>query len=107
MRRLACALAVIVVALGTSAGHAQTYPHRALRLIGPLPAGGAVAVLARLIAGKVSDQLGQTIVVENKPGAGGTLAADMVAKSAPDGYTILQNTNGAAIAPALYKSLPF
>jgi len=107
MRRLACALAVIVVALGTSAGHAQTYPNRALRLIVPFAAGGAVDVLARLIAGKVSDQLGQTIVVENKPGAGGTLAADMVAKSAPDGYTILQNTNGAAIAPALYKSLPF
>jgi len=107
MRRLACALAVIVVALGTSAGHAQTYPNRALRLIVPFAAGGAVDVLARLIAGKLSDQLGQTIVVENKPGAGGTLAADMVAKSAPDGYTILQNTNGAAIAPALYKSLPF
>ncbi|MFL6933808.1 MAG: Bug family tripartite tricarboxylate transporter substrate binding protein [Xanthobacteraceae bacterium] len=107
MRRLASALALIVMIFGTSAGHAQSYPHRALRLIVPFAAGGAVDILARLIAGKLSDQLGQTIVVENKPGAGGTLAADMVAKSAPDGYTILQNTNGAAIAPALYKSLPF
>jgi tripartite-type tricarboxylate transporter receptor subunit TctC len=107
MRRLASALALIVLAFVTSAGHAQNYPNRALRLIVPFAAGGAVDVLARLLAGKLSDQLGQTVVVENKPGAGGTLAADMVAKSAPDGYTILQNTNGAAIAPALYKSLPF
>jgi tripartite-type tricarboxylate transporter receptor subunit TctC len=107
MRWLTSVLALIVVTVGTSAGHAQNYPNRALRLIVPFAAGGAVDVLARLLAGKLSDQLGQTIVVENKPGAGGTLAADMVAKSAPDGYTILQNTNGAAIAPALYKSLPF
>jgi tripartite-type tricarboxylate transporter receptor subunit TctC len=64
-------------------------------------------VLARLLGAKLSDQIGQPVIVENRPGAGGTLAADAVAKSAPDGYTILQNTNGAAIAPALYKSLPF
>jgi tripartite-type tricarboxylate transporter receptor subunit TctC len=107
MRRLACALAVALSAFGTSAGHAQIYPNRPLRLIVPFAAGGAVDVLARLLAGKLSDQLGQPIVVENKPGAGGTLAADLVAKSAPDGYTILQNTNGAAIAPALHKALPF
>jgi tripartite-type tricarboxylate transporter receptor subunit TctC len=106
MRRLAFALALILT-FGTSAGHAQNYPHRAVRLIVPFAAGGAVDILARLLAGKLSDQLGQTLVVENKPGAGGTLAADIVAKAAPDGYTILQNTNGAAIAPALYKSLPF
>ena len=73
----------------------------------PFAAGGAVDVLARLIGGKLSDQLGQPVIVENRPGAGGTLAADAVAKSPPDGYTILQNTNGAAIAPALYNSLPF
>jgi tripartite-type tricarboxylate transporter receptor subunit TctC len=107
MRWRAFALALILAAFGTSAGHAQTYPNRAMRLIVPFAAGGAVDVLARLLAGELSDALGQPIVVENKPGAGGTLAADMVAKSAPDGYTILQNTNGAAIAPAFYKSLPF
>jgi tripartite-type tricarboxylate transporter receptor subunit TctC len=101
------ALALIVFALGARLGHAQTYPTRPLRLIVPFAAGGAVDVLARLLAGKLSDQLGQPIVVENKPGAGGTLAADAVAKSAPDGYTILQNTNGAAIAPALHNALPF
>src|SRR5690242_5324038 len=107
MGRRAFALAVVLFAFGTSPGHAQIYPNRPVRLIVPFAAGGAVDVLARLLAAKLSDQLGQPIVVENKRGAGGTLAADMVAKSAPDGYTILQNTNGAAIAPALHKTLPF
>jgi tripartite-type tricarboxylate transporter receptor subunit TctC len=105
MRRLGFALAIL---LGTLApAHAQNYPNRPIRLIVPFAAGGAVDVLARLLGGKLADQLGQPVVVENRPGAGGTLAADQVAKSPPDGYTILQNTNGAAIAPALYKSLPF
>jgi tripartite-type tricarboxylate transporter receptor subunit TctC len=76
-------------------------------MIVPVPAGGAVDVLARLMPSKIADQLGQPFIVENRPGAGGTLGADAVAKAPPDGYTILQNTNGAAIAPALYRSLPF
>src|SRR6185436_17246784 len=97
---------VLLVAFSQSA-HAQNYPNRPIRLIVPFAAGGAVDVLARLIGGKVSDQLGQPVIVENRPGAGGTLGADQVAKSPPDGYSILQNTNGAAIAPALYNSLPF
>src|SRR5581483_7799804 len=104
MRRLG--LAFILIALAVAA-QAETYPARTIRLIVPFPPGGAVDVLARLIAGKVSAQVGQPVIIENRPGAGGTLGADAVAKAAPDGYTILQNTNGAAIAPALYKSLPF
>ena len=107
MRRLGLAFAALLVVLATSPSHAQNYPNRPLRLIVPFAAGGAVDVLARLLGAKLSDQIGQPVIVENRPGAGGTLAADAVAKSAPDGYTILQNTNGAAIAPALYKSLPF
>jgi tripartite-type tricarboxylate transporter receptor subunit TctC len=106
MRRLGLALG-FVLALAATSAHAQTYPNRPIRLIVPFAAGGAVDVLARLLAGKLSDQVGQPVIVENRPGAGGTLAADQVAKSPPDGYTILQNTNGAAIAPALYNSLPF
>jgi tripartite-type tricarboxylate transporter receptor subunit TctC len=106
MRRLGIALG-FVLALAVTSAHAQSYPNRPIRLIVPFAAGGAVDVLARLIAGKLSDQVGQPVIVENRPGAGGTLAADQVAKSPPDGYTILQNTNGAAIAPALYNSLPF
>ena len=106
MQRLGMALG-FVLALASTSTHAQTYPNRPIRLIVPFAAGGAVDVLARLLAGKLSDQVGQPVIVENRPGAGGTLAADQVAKSPPDGYTILQNTNGAAIAPALYNSLPF
>src|SRR6476620_9371560 len=106
MRRLGIALGFALTLVASSA-HAQTYPTRPIRLIVPFAAGGAVDVLARLLGGKLSDQVGQPVIVENRPGAGGTLAADAVAKSPPDGYTILQNTNGAAIAPALYNSLPF
>jgi tripartite-type tricarboxylate transporter receptor subunit TctC len=73
----------------------------------PFSPGGSVDVLARLLGNKLADQLGQPFIVENRAGAGGTLASDYVAKSPPDGYTILQNTIGAAIAPAFYKSLPF
>jgi tripartite-type tricarboxylate transporter receptor subunit TctC len=107
MSQLRYLAAILLAASVASAAHAQTYPNRPIRLIVPFAAGGAVDVLARLLAGKLSDQVGQPVVVENRPGAGGTLAADQVAKSPPDGYTILQNTNGAAIAPALYNSLPF
>ena len=104
MRRLRhCARGALLALLAASA-HAQNYPNRPIRLIVPFAAGGAVDVLARLLGSKLSDQLGQPVIVENRPGAGGTLAADAVAKSPPDGYTILQNTNGAAIAPALYNS---
>src|SRR4051812_42107904 len=107
MNRIGLSLAFLLFALGVCSVHAQTYPNRPIRLIVPFAAGGAVDVLARLLGSKLSDQVGQPVVVENRPGAGGTLAADAVAKSPPDGYTILQNTNGAAIAPALYKTLPF
>jgi tripartite-type tricarboxylate transporter receptor subunit TctC len=105
MRRLGIALVAVLATL--TAARAQNYPNRPIRLIVPFAAGGAVDVLARLLGMKLADQLGQPVIVENRPGAGGTLAADAVAKSPPDGYTILQNTNGAAIAPALYNSLPF
>jgi tripartite-type tricarboxylate transporter receptor subunit TctC len=106
--RIGSALAVLLAAAALPGeATAQAYPNRPIRLIVPFAAGGAVDVLARLIGSKLADQLGQPVIVENRPGAGGTLAADQVAKSPPDGYTILQNTNGAAIAPALYNSLPF
>src|SRR6195256_4817986 len=104
LRTVACAL---VLVLAVSSAHAQTYPSRPIRLVVPFAAGGAVDVLAGLLGNKPADQIGQPVIVENRPGAGGTLAADGVAKSPPDGYTILQNTNGASIAPALYNSLPF
>ena len=102
MRRLPISrLRLIVVTVGTSAGHAETYPNRPIRLIVPFAAGGAVDLLARLL-GESCPKLGQPVVIENRPGAGGNLAADMVAKSPPDGYTILQ-TPMARDRPPLYK----
>jgi tripartite-type tricarboxylate transporter receptor subunit TctC len=86
---------------------AQGFPVRPVRIIVPFAAGGAVDDLARMIGAKLGASLRQPVVVENHAGAGGNLGADVVAKSAPDGYTILQTTNGQAISPSLYRALPF
>src|SRR5262245_45063531 len=108
MRRLIIiALTFVMAALGPAPASAQSYPTKPIRVIVPFAAGGAVDVLARLVSAKMSESVGQPVVIENRAGAAGNVAADAVAKSPPDGYTILQNTNGQAISPALYKSLPF
>ena len=83
---------------------AQAYPNKPVKIIVPYPPGGTSDILARAIGQKLTDSLGQTIVVENKPGANGNLGADFVSKSAPDGYTLLLADIGAlAISPSLYK----
>jgi tripartite-type tricarboxylate transporter receptor subunit TctC len=102
---MATALATFVLHAG--AASAQSYPSKPIRIVVPFVAGGAVDTLARMLGAKLSDALAQPVIVENRPGAGGNIAADAVAKSPPDGYTILQNTNGQAISPAIYRSLPF
>src|SRR6266849_5906971 len=109
MKRLCVAVAIALSTVAFHAGSvlAQTYPSKPIRLVVPFAAGGAVDVLARLLASKLTESIGQAMVVENRPGAGGNIAADAVAKAPPDGYTILQNTNGQAISPALYRNLPF
>jgi tripartite-type tricarboxylate transporter receptor subunit TctC len=107
MRRLGFTFAAILAALAGTPVAAQDYPSRTIHLVVPFAAGGAVDVMARLMGAKLAEQVGQAVIIEDRPGAGGILAADAVAKAAPDGYTILQNTSGASIAPALYKSLPF
>jgi tripartite-type tricarboxylate transporter receptor subunit TctC len=107
MRRLIVALTLVLAALGPGPAGAQSYPMKPIRVIVPFAAGGAVDVLARLVGAKMSESIGQPVIIENRAGAAGNVAADAVAKSPPDGYTILQNTNGQAISPALYKSLPF
>ncbi len=109
MTRLSLAAAVALAALVLPAADAiaQGYPSRPVRIVVPFVAGGAVDTLARMLGAKVSEQLGQPVVIENRPGAGGNVAADAVAKSPADGYTILQNTNGQAISPAIYRSLAF
>jgi tripartite-type tricarboxylate transporter receptor subunit TctC len=100
-------IALAALALGPVAGSAQNYPSKPIRIIVPFAAGGAVDVLARLVGGKVSENIGQPVIIENRPGASGLIGADVVAKSAPDGYTILQNSTGHALAPALYTTLPY
>jgi tripartite-type tricarboxylate transporter receptor subunit TctC len=99
----ACCLLVLSSALA-----AQEYPSRPLRLIVTVPPGGAADFIARLVGGKLSESLGQPVVVENRGGGGGTIAADAVAKAPPDGYTLLQNsitTHG--VGPHLYSKLPY
>ena len=87
---------------------AQTYPAKPVKIIAGFPPGGAADLLARVVGDKLSALLGQTFVVENRPGAGGTIGADAVAKAAPDGYTLLLGAAASqTIAPAIYKSLPY
>jgi tripartite-type tricarboxylate transporter receptor subunit TctC len=103
-------LAVLVVALLAATGgvaDAQQYPNRPVRMFVGYPAGGGADALARLTATHLSEALGQQVIVENRAGAGGTLAADAVAKAQPDGYTLLFGETGLLIAPAIYASLPF
>ncbi len=108
-RRLCLALAMTLGALAVTAGNglAQSYPSKPVRIIVPFAAGGAVDTLARVLGAKLAESLNQPVIVENRTGAGGNIGADAVAKAPPDGYTILQNTNGQAISPALYRALPF
>lgn len=105
MRKL---LAISVMAITISAAAAQGYPARPVKLLVGFPAGGGLDVLARIVGQRVSEQWGQPIIIENKPGAGSNIAGDAAAKSAPDGYTLL-HTNIAlmSINPALYSKMSF
>lgn len=94
----------LLAGIAAAPAHAQDrYPSRPVRIIVTLSAGSQVDILARIIADKLNKRLGQPIVVENKPGAGGTLATAYVASSKPDGYTFLMTANGHAINPSLYN----
>ena len=103
-RSLALALGLVAFA---GIAFAQTYPDRPITLVVPYPAGGGNDVLGRLVAERMSKALGGTIIVENRGGAGGTIGTRQVAKSAPDGYTILIATSSLAINPALYPNVGY
>ena len=104
--RLAAASAALP--LVSPAATAQTYPDRLTKIIAPFPPGGLVDVLARALGDEMSKSLGKPVIVENKPGAGGDIGADIVAKAAPDGYTLLTTSPGIqSINQFLYKSMPF
>jgi tripartite-type tricarboxylate transporter receptor subunit TctC len=86
---------------------AQTFPAKPIRLVVPFGPGGVADITARTVAPKISEGLGQQLVIENKPSAGGVVAGQDVARAAPDGYTLLLINNGTAVSKALFKSLPY
>lgn len=109
-RRSLLAAATLAVALpfAASSAQAQAWPDKPIRIVVGFAPGGFTDVLGRLIGQKLSERLGQPVVVENKPGAAGTLGADQVAKAKPDGYTLLlAHSNSNSVAPALYPKLPY
>ncbi len=106
-KRLLARLCIAACAAFATGAIAQAWPSKPLRMIIPYPAGGATDILGRLISQKLSPLIGQPIVVENKAGASGNLAFDFVAKSAPDGYTLLTGTANMTIAPAFSSTLPY
>jgi len=109
VRSLIRAVAVAAFAASASLAFAQApYPSKPIRIVVPFPAGGTTDILARAVAAKLTETTGQPAVVDNRPGAGGNIGAELVAKSAPDGYTFLMGTVGThAINPSLYAKMPY
>jgi tripartite-type tricarboxylate transporter receptor subunit TctC len=110
VRRLLAACAVLVTAVLAFAFPAQadTFPSRTVKLVVPFPPGGPLDATGRAIAQKLTEAWGQSVIVENKPGAGGNIGADYVAKSAPDGYTVVMGALSThAVNPSLYPKMPF
>ena len=104
LRVVACALSILIFA-GPAA--AQNYPVKPVRMVVPFPPGGNTDIIARVFAPKMAENLGQQIVVENRGGAGSVIGTDVVAKAAPDGYTILMVSAAHTINPAMIKKLPY
>ena len=103
---LGASLIALILPLGVAV--AQEYPDKPVHLIVPFPPGGGADILARTVAPRLAQALGKPIVVENKPGAGGNVGAEYVARAAPDGYTLLYGTNGThGINASLYRNLRF
>ncbi len=101
---------LLLAALSSGFAHAQSsggYPNKPIKIVVPFPPGGATDIIARVIGQKISEQMGQSVIVENKAGANGNIASEFVAKAPADGYTLLYNTSSVALSPALYKKLNF
>jgi tripartite-type tricarboxylate transporter receptor subunit TctC len=107
MNRITVAVLAVLVAVGVRPLFAQNYPIRPIRLVLPSSPGGSSDFLGRLLAQKLSEQMGQQVVVDNRAGAGGTIGYDHVAKSAPDGYTLLIGPASIAINTSMYSKLPY
>lgn len=104
-QRLASGLVASLLLASLAA--AQTFPSKPVKIVVPFGAGGVADLTARTVAQKLGESLGQPVVIENKPGAGGVVAGDTVAKAEPDGHTLLLMSNGTAVSAGLFKSLPF
>jgi tripartite-type tricarboxylate transporter receptor subunit TctC len=100
-------IAAAIAFAGTAAGTAAAYPERPIRLVVPFPPGGTTDVVARVIAPKVGEILKGTVVVDNRGGAGGSIATDLVAQARADGHTLLMATNSHTVNPFIYKNLAF
>ena len=105
-RAVLLSLSIAILGLSAGAG-AQSYPSKPLRMVVGFPAGGPVDIVARLLAAKLSDVFGQQVLVDNRGGANGMIATEFVAKSAPDGYTMMLISTGVAINPSLYPKMAY
>lgn len=104
-----CVLSVLAILLGLSIGHAEaSYPEKPIKIIVPYAAGGTADIFARFVAERLGTKWKHEFIVEVRPGAGGNIGSDYVAKAAPDGYTLLLGTSGSnAVNPTLYKTMPY
>lgn len=107
MNRNLCAVLAVLTSIAAHSSPAQTYPTRPVRLIAASSPGGGSDVLARLLASKLSEALGQQVIVENRAGASGIIGAEMVARAAPDGYTLLLTQASLAINPSMHSKMPY
>src|ERR1043165_8711038 len=105
--RLLLALAVVAAFVAPTPSFAQNYPNRPVRLVVPFPAGGPADALGRVLADQLNKTWGQPVIIENRGGAGGNLGAEVVARAAPDGYTLLLNASSHVINASLYDRLPY
>ena len=107
LRALAAPVALLALSAATPAALAQSYPSKPVRIILPYAAGGGADVLTRMLGQSLGESWKQSVVIDNRPGAGATIGTDMVAKAAPDGYTLLMTAGTMAVSPAAYPNLPY
>ena len=97
----------LLLALAYTSAIAQAYPSRPIRIVAPFPAGGGIDLTARVVGQKLSERLGASVVIDNRPGAGGIVGTDIVAKAPPDGYTLVLVSGSHAINASLHRKLPY